>query len=95
MWRRLRRWLHAVPINDPLERRQALLVQVILLGLSSVLMCSALITLIAVPFTTGANAAANLRNTISNVQGTLFYLVPFVLLRRGAFRASRCSNCRS
>src|SRR5438128_175875 len=88
MWRRLRQWLHAVPILDPIERRQALLVQVILLGLSSVLMCSALITLIAFPFTTGAAATANLQNTIRNVQGTLFFILPFVFLRRGAFRVA-------
>src|SRR5689334_15191259 len=88
MWNKSQLWLNALPISDPIERRQALLVQVILLGLSSVLLFSALITLIAYPFTTGALAAGNLRNTISNVQGALFVAAPLVLLRRGYFRVA-------
>jgi len=88
MWERLRRWLHNVPIHDPIEHRQALLVQVILLGLSGVLLFAALLTLVALPFTSGVTAAANLQNSISNFRGILFFLVPFVLLRRGAFRAA-------
>jgi hypothetical protein len=27
MWERLRRWLHAIPYTDPLERQQATLMQ--------------------------------------------------------------------
>jgi two-component system cell cycle sensor histidine kinase/response regulator CckA len=83
---RLRRWLHSVPVLDPIERRQALLVQVILLGLSGVLLCSALLTLAALPFTSGEIAAANLNNTISNIIGALFFIVPLLLLRYGRFR---------
>jgi PAS domain S-box-containing protein len=86
MWNRLRRWLHNVPIHDPIERRQALLVQVVLLGLSGILLFSALLTLVAFPFTSGAVAAANLRNSIDNFRGVLFVIVPLVLLRRGFFR---------
>jgi signal transduction histidine kinase len=86
MWNRLRGWLQGLPLHDPVERRQALLVQVILLGLGGVLLFSALLTLIAYPFTTEPAAAANLNNTISNLQGLLFVIAPFVLLRRGHFR---------
>ena len=86
MWYKMRRWLPDIPIHDPIERRQALLVQVILLGLGSVLLFAATLTLVALPFTSGARAAANLRNSISNFQGALFVVVPFVLLRRGYFR---------
>src|SRR3954464_9755589 len=50
MWK-LRRWLQDLPLHDPIERRQALLVQVVLLGLSGVLLFSALLTLAAYPFT--------------------------------------------
>src|SRR5581483_12378121 len=88
MWNRLRRWLTDLPIADPIERRQALLVQTVLLGLSGVLLLSALATLIALPFTSGARAAANLRNTIDNSRSALIALAPLVLLRRGAFRAA-------
>ena len=86
MWRRLRRWLQAVPIHDPIERRQALLVQVILLGLTGLLLFAALLTLVAYPFASGAMAAANLRNSLSNFRSILLVMVPFVLLRRGYFR---------
>src|SRR6476620_151046 len=88
MWNRLRRWLQDLPLHDPIERRQALLVQVILLGLSGVLLFSAMLTLVAFPFTTGDIAAANLRNSVSNFQGALLVLAPFILLRRGFFRVA-------
>jgi len=88
MWNRLRRWLQDVPIRDPIERRQALLVQVILLGLSGILLFSALLTLFALPFTSGPSAAANLRNSINNGISVLYVLVPFIFLRRGYFRAA-------
>jgi two-component system cell cycle sensor histidine kinase/response regulator CckA len=88
MWNRLRRWLNDIPIHDSIERRQALLVQVILLGLSGLLLFAGLLTLVAFPFTSGAIAAANLRNSISNFSSTLFVLVPLVLLRRGSFRVA-------
>jgi PAS domain S-box-containing protein len=86
MWSRLRRWLQDVPIPDPIERRQALLVQVILLGLGGILLFAGLITLVAFPFTSGPSAAANLRNSINNGIAVLYVLVPLVLLRRGYFR---------
>jgi signal transduction histidine kinase len=88
MWQRLRRWVQDIPIHDPIERRQALLVQVILLGLCGILLFSALLTLVAYPFTTGINAAANLRNSVNNFQGALFVIAPLVLLRRGFFRVA-------
>jgi PAS domain S-box-containing protein len=88
MWMGLRQWLHNVPVADPIEYRQARLVQVILLGLSGVLLFAALLTLVAFPFTSGAIAAANLRNSISNVIGLIFLLVPLILLRRGNFRTA-------
>lgn len=88
MRKQLRHWLQNIPITDPVEKRQGILVQVILLGLCGILLFSALLTLIAFPFTSGAIAAANLRNTISNGISTLFVLVPLLLLRRGAFRSS-------
>ena len=88
MWNRLRRWLHDIPIHDPIERQQAMLVQVILLGLSGILLFAALLTLVAFPFSTGALAAANLRNSISNFRSTLLVMAPLVLLRRGYFRVA-------
>jgi PAS domain S-box-containing protein len=84
----LRRWLNDLPIHDPIERRQATLVQVVLLGLTSILLFSALLTLVALPFTTGAIAAANFRNSVSNVRGVLLVLAPLLLLRRGYFRTA-------
>ncbi len=60
----------------------------VLLGLSGILLCSASLTLVAFPFTSGATAAANLRNSVNNFRTTLFVLIPFVLLRRGSFRVA-------
>jgi PAS domain S-box-containing protein len=88
MRNRLRRWLNDVPIHDPIERRQAMLVQVVLLGLCSILLFAGLLTLVAFPFTSGAMAAANLRNSIINFQSALFVAAPLVLLRRGYFRVA-------
>jgi two-component system, cell cycle sensor histidine kinase and response regulator CckA len=88
MWNRLRRWLNDLPIHDPIKHRQALLVQVILLGLSGILLFSALLTLVAFPFTTGAIAAANLQNSVNNVRTALLVAAPYVFLRRGYFRVA-------
>lgn len=88
MRNRLRRWLNSIPIHDPIEHRIALLVQVVLLGLSGVLLFAALLTLVAYPFTTGAMAAANLQSSIKNFQGVLLVIAPLVLLRRGYFRVA-------
>jgi PAS domain S-box-containing protein len=88
MWNRLRRWLNDIPIDDSLERRQAMLVQVVLLGLSGILLFAGLLTLVAFPFTTGAMAAANLRNSMGNFRSTLLVVAPLVLLRRGYFRVA-------
>jgi len=49
---------------------------------------AALLTLVAFPFSTGALAAANLRNSISNFRSTLLVVAPLVLLRRGYFRVA-------
>jgi len=43
---------------------------------------------VAFPFTTGATAAANLRNSVNNFRGTLLVAVPLVLLPRGYFRVA-------
>jgi hypothetical protein len=47
-----------------------------------------LLMLVAFPFSTGALAAANLRNSISNFRSTLLVVAPLVLLRRGYFRVA-------
>jgi PAS domain S-box-containing protein len=88
MWSRLRRWLNGIPIHDPIERRQAMLVQVVLLGLSGIFLVAGLLTLVALPFTSGAMAAANLRNSISNFRSVVLVVAPLVLLRRGYFRVA-------
>src|SRR5262245_212416 len=88
MWNRIRPWLNDIPIDDSLERRQAMLVQVVLLGLSGALLFAGLLTLVASPVTSGAIAAANLRNSIGNFRLALFLAVPLVLLRRGSFRVA-------
>lgn len=47
MWDRLRRWLHAIPYTDPLERQQAALLQQIELGKLGVTLASLPVILLA------------------------------------------------
>ena len=65
LFTRLRRWLDAVPSQTGLEREQARLIQVLLLGLCAILLCSATLTLIAVPLTESPTREANLSNTVT------------------------------
>ncbi|MFO7168182.1 MAG: PAS domain S-box protein, partial [Chloroflexota bacterium] len=83
LFTRLRRWLDAVPSQTGLEREQARLIQVLLLGLCAILLCSATLTLIAVPLTESPTREANLSNTVTCLIATGLVAIPLVLLRRG------------
>src|SRR5258708_9361544 len=54
MWKRLRRWLNELPLENPIERHQAALFQLILIGLL-------IATLLTIPFALAAPAASNTR----------------------------------
>ena len=81
---RLRRWLNNIPIQDPIERRIASLLQAILIGLIVVVMLATIVNM--------TNSTDTVQEKLSGIRGNLFgFLVvalPLSLLRRGYFRAS-------
>jgi rsbT co-antagonist protein RsbR len=78
---RLRLWLNTVPLTDPIERRQAPLIQIMLLGVLGA-------ALAALPFlVVGVVANGGQRLGIfSDLLLILFTIVAIVLLRRGYFQ---------
>jgi PAS domain S-box-containing protein len=79
---RLRDWLSNLPIQDPVERRMAALVQVILFGFIVIVLIAALLNLVIAP---GLPWQAVL------IPSSIFILIigfPLALLRRGHFRSS-------
>lgn len=81
---RLRLWLNNISIPDPIERRIALLLQAILMGLLAVIV---LATIAGV-----ANSSQSVEEKLNGIRGNFFgFLVvalPLILLRRGYLRAS-------
>jgi len=81
---RLRAWLNNIPIQDPIERRIASLLQVVLIGLIVVVILATLV-LVAFP---GLSAQEKLDVIMSDLLGLLVVMLPLGLLRRGYFRGS-------
>jgi hypothetical protein len=88
MRNRLRHWLNEVPIYDPVERRQAALFQVLLLGLISVLIIAALLTALNLIVPGGPPTNQLIVTIAANLAGALLIVVPLALLRRGRLRVS-------
>ena len=78
----LRQWLGSVPIKDPVERRMASLVQVILLGSMAIVLIAAIINLVIAP------AIPWQAILIQSLIVILVIGFPLTLLRRGYFRSS-------
>jgi PAS domain-containing protein len=82
---RLRIWLDDLPIHDPVDRRMAALLQFILLGFIAI----TLLALVLNPILGSALSSQELRTSMAaNSIGVLVFALPWVLLRRGYFRAS-------
>lgn len=80
---RLRRWLHNIPIQDPVDRQMAALLQIILLGFIGILLLSAVINFF-LPDQVISRPAILVRTSIF-----IFIIgIPLFLLRRGQLRAS-------
>src|SRR5260221_10086621 len=81
---RLRAWLNSIPIQDPIERRIACLLQAILMGLIVVVMLATIVSV--------TNPTHSVQEKLSGMRGNLFgFLVMALslsLLRRGYFRIS-------
>lgn len=81
MWTRLRVWLNNIPLSDPIERRQAPLIQAMLLGLI-------ILDLLALPitiFSPSNNHGALLLNILSVLLSLVLCAIGLVGLRRGRF----------
>ena len=79
----LRAWLNAPPIQDPVNRRMAALLQVMLLGFVALVIISSILSLIISPY--------NISPQFVLIRGVVFILIiaiPLVLLRGGHFRSS-------
>ena len=85
MFADLRAWLDDLPIHDPVDRRMAVLLQFILLGFTGII----LLALVLNPILGSDLSPQDLRTTmVANTIGVVVFALPFVLLRRGYFRAS-------
>ena len=80
MWERLRRWLNAIPIHDPIERPSAALLQIILAGMLVIIGLALLLNLIVV-----GPAALTLRGLAPNLAIILCVATAWAALRRGRF----------
>jgi rsbT co-antagonist protein RsbR len=82
MLSRLRNWLQTAPFDDPIERRQAPMLQVMLIGLS---IFTGLALLLALS-STNNNVGAQTLTIIGVLLGLVVYPSSLALLRRGRFR---------
>ena len=85
MWQRMFDWLGQVPIDDPLDRRNAVFLQVLLLLMG----CAVPLNWLYLKLTTGFAQAPGLATdrALSMVVAAVAWSC-FVLLRRGHFRAA-------
>lgn len=81
---RLRRWLNKIPIQDPIERRIASLLQAVLIGL---LIAIVLATIVGVTKST-QSIPEKINEVTGNSIGFVVVALPLALLRRGYFRIS-------
>ena len=81
MWDQFRRWLNTAPLHDPIERRQAPLLQIMLIAIIVAAILALLNNLIV-----SNTVERRLLGTASNMQFILFNAIGLVLLRRGRFR---------
>lgn len=77
---RLHQWLNNIPIQDPVNRQMAALLQVMLLGLLALFITATGVNLF---LTTDPYEAL-----IQGVQFSVIFSIPLILLRRGYFRIS-------
>jgi len=80
---RLPAWLNELPIQDPVNRRMAALLQVMLLGFVALVIIASILSLIISP--------SNISTQFVIIRGAVFILIiaiPLVLLRGGHFRSS-------
>lgn len=80
---RMRAWLNTLPIPDPVNRRMAALLQVMLIGFISIVIIASILNLAISPVGTSTQTIL-----IRAVIFSLIIGIPLILLRRGHFRNS-------
>ena len=76
-------WLHDLPIQDPVNRRMAALVQVMLIGFIAIIILASILNIVLSP--------DSFSPQIVLIRTAIFVLIigiPLFLLRRGQFRSS-------
>jgi signal transduction histidine kinase len=79
-----RAWLNNIPIQDPIDRQMAALLQVILLGLIIIFFLATIITIFLLP----SPAVPPLAYVVRFIIGSLVFGIPVFLLQRGHYRGS-------
>jgi len=80
---RIRAWLNNIPVEDPINRQMAALLQIILIGLVIVILLSTILNLFLVPPDTPRSEIV-----IQSLLILSIFITPVILLRRGYFRIS-------
>ncbi|HSG45086.1 MAG TPA: GAF domain-containing protein [Anaerolineales bacterium] len=78
---RIRTWLNNIPVEDPINRQMAALLQIILIGLVIVILISTILNLFLVPPDTPRSEIV-----IQSILILSIFITPVILLRRGYFR---------
>jgi anti-anti-sigma factor len=81
MWDRLRTWLNDVPLSDPIERQQAPLLQMMLIGLIG-LASFGLVLVLSIDSNAGSNKLIGMIVTLTAI---VTYVAGLALIRRGRF----------
>ena len=79
----LRAWLNNIPVPDPVNRRMAAHLQVMLIGFTALVIIASILSLVILP--------SGITPQFVLIRGAIFILIiaiPFVLLRGGHFRSS-------
>jgi len=80
---RLRRWLNDIPIEDPINRQMAFLLQVMLFGLIAIILVATVVNLILSP-----EPYARQEVITQGLLVSIIFGIPLILLRRGHFHIS-------
>lgn len=75
-------WVKHLPIQDPIERRMAVMVQMMLMGFIFIIF----IAMGVILFLPSLTPEEKLNNLVSNFRGMLIFAIPLVFLRRGAYQ---------
>lgn len=86
LWLKIRAWLEGVPVADPVERRNAPLVQTILLAMGVLMPLNKIVHLFFASFRESLSSPGLVADMITDVVMTAAAWAGLILIRRGQFR---------